>query len=314
MKRSRGFKRFLSFVIMVSILATSAIPSYAYSNDKNFIKENYYLTENNFLDSFSEEMVDNEGNVISVETEKVYDLNAIQVKVYLNNELSQISLVYGDKIYYKDITNNVNHISDDAFNFFDYDKIYDLNENISYNNNSVYLYPEHEESYKLYSDGWAFYRNYDPISWYYGTKPCALYFMNYDEEPDQHRFNARTIRITAGTPVSVAISLVVGFATSTLTPLGILGIVGCAIAGDVITNYVFTELTFSTQRVRYRPMINGREIFGDAYIDKLWLINHDNLTNRDSFHLAQNVYRANRGTSPDEIARSAQIAEAQGQY
>lgn len=52
----------------------------------------------------------------------------------------------------------------------------------------------------------------------------------------------------------------------------------------------------------------GREIFGDAHIDKLWLINHDNLTNRDSFNLANNVYRANRVTSQDEIARNAQIA------
>ena len=57
-----------------------------------------------------------------------------------------------------------------------------------------------------------------------------------------------------------------------------------------------------------------REIFEDAYIDKLWLINHDNLTNRDSFHLANNVYRANIGTSQDGIARNAQIAEVQGQY
>ena len=52
----------------------------------------------------------------------------------------------------------------------------------------------------------------------------------------------------------------------------------------------------------------GREIFGDAHIDKLWLINHDNLTNRDSFNLANNVYRANRGTSTYEIAGNAQIA------
>ncbi len=314
MKRSKVFKRCLTVVIMISILAMSTIPTYAYSNTTDPITKNYYLSEDDVVNSFSEEMVDNKGNIISVETEKLYDSTAIQVKVYLNNELSQISLVDGDKIYYKDVTKSISNVNDDAFDVSDYDKVYNLEENISFENDLRDLYPENEESYKSYSDGWAFYKNYGPISWYSGTKPCALYFMNYDEEPDQHRFNARTVRITAGTPVSVAIGLVVGYATSTLTPLGILSIIGCSIAGDVITNYVFSELTFSTQRVRYRPMINGREIFGDAYIDKLWLINHDNLTNRDSFHLAQNVYRSNRGTSPDEIARNAQIAEAQGQY
>ena len=74
--------------------------------------------------------------------------------------------------------------------------------------------------------------------------------------------------------------------------------------GNIIS--VETEKLYDSNR--YRPMINGREIFGDAHIDKLWLINHDNLTNRDSFHLANNVYRANMGTSQEEIAGNAQIA------
>lgn len=259
-------------------------------------------------------MQDNNGNLISVQTEYLYDSNEIQVKIYVNEKLTQISLVDGNRIYYKDVTKDINYLNSDALNFSDFDKVYNLDENISLNRNLVDLYPTYNNNCELYSNGWAFYSNYAPLSWYSGTKPCSLYFRNYDEEPDHHRFNARTIRITAGTPVSVAIGMVVGFATSTLTPLGILGIIGCSIAGDVVTNYVFNILTFSTQKIRYRPMINGREIFGDAYIDKLWLISHDNLTNRDSFHLAQNVYRANRGTSPDEIARNAQIAEAQGQY
>ena len=74
--------------------------------------------------------------------------------------------------------------------------------------------------------------------------------------------------------------------------------------GNIIS--VETEKLYDSNR--YRPMINGREIYVDAHIDKLWLINHDNLTNRDSFHLANNVYRANMGTSQEEIARNAQIA------
>lgn len=269
MKKSRVFKRCLTIVIMISILAMSTIPTYAYSYTTDPITENYYLSEDDVINSFSEEMVDNKGNIIFVETEKLYDSTAIQVKVYVNNELSQIYLVDGDKIYYKDVTKNINNINDDAFDVFDYDKVYNLEENISFENDLIDLYPENKESYKLYSDGWAFYRKYGPLSWYSDTKPCTLYLMNYDEEPDQHRFNARTVRITAGTLVSIAIGLVIGYATSTLTPLGILSIIGCSIAGDVITNYVFSELTFSTQRVRYRPMINGREIFGDVYIDKL---------------------------------------------
>lgn len=314
MKISKVFKQFLTVLVMVSILAISTIPSYAYSNNAYSINENYYISNNDALNSSIEEMVDNEGNIISVETEKLYDSNEIQVKVYVNNKLTQISLVDGDMIYYKDVTKISNNINGDAFDVTDYDKVYNFNENISIENDLKDISPENEVSYKSYSDGWAFYRNYEPITWYYGTKPCDLYFINYDEEPDQHKFNAKTVSITVGTPVSVAIGLIVGYATSNLTPLGILSIIGCSIVGDVITNYVSSELTYSTQRIRYRPMINGREIFGDAYIDKLWLINHDNLTDRYSFHLANNVYRANRGTSPDEIARNAQIAEVQGQY
>lgn len=34
-------------------------------------------------------------------------------EVYLNNELSQISLVDGDKIYYKDVTKSISNVNDD---------------------------------------------------------------------------------------------------------------------------------------------------------------------------------------------------------
>lgn len=54
--------------------------------------------------------------------------------------------------------------------------------------------------------------------------------------------------------------------------------------------------------------------FGDAYIDKLWLVIRDDVRRKDNYRLVNSAYRSNIGGSPDEIARNAQIAQAQGQY
>ena len=86
------------------------------------------------------------------------------------------------------------------------------------------------------------------------------------------------------------------------------------IAGDIINNYIDGSLTYSTQKIRYRPKVGGREIFGDAYNDKLWLVIRDDVRRKDNYRLVNSAYRSNRGGSPDEIARNAQIAQAQGQY
>lgn len=61
-------------------------------------------------------------------------------------------------------------------------------------------------------------------------------------------------------------------------------------------------------------MVCGIEIFVDAYIDKLWLVIRDDVRRKDYYRLVNSAYRSNRGSSPDEIAKNAQIAQAQGQY
>ncbi len=306
MLREKKLKTLISFLLALSFFIVSSSNSLA-------MNRNLHLDDkcsNYNLNNYYEEYTDDLGNIVSVEIKYIDNKDLTEIKVYLNHELTQISLITDDDIYYKSVKySNFNNMNvDNKIN--SYDKVYHLPKKMFEEKSVDNILSKINNNY----DGAAFYGHFVPLRSFPGTKPCDLYYYNYDEEPDLHRFNARAINITAGTPISVAIGLVIAFVTSELTPLGILEIIGASIAGDVVTNYVTNILTFSTKKIRYMPIIDGREIFGDAYIEELWLISHDNLKNIDTFHLAQNVHGANRGTSPEEIARDAQIAEAQGQY
>lgn len=65
------------------------------------------------------------------------------------------------------------------------------------------------------------------------------------------------------------------------------------------------EVCFSTQKVRYAPVINGKNIFTDAYITKRYTITYDKITGRMSCR----SYKSNRGDSPSMIVLNAQVAE-----
>ena len=64
------------------------------------------------------------------------------------------------------------------------------------------------------------------------------------------------------------------------------------------------EVCFSTQKVRYAPVINGKNIFTDAYITKRYTI-----TGRMSYSINNASYKSNRGDSPSMIVLNAQVAE-----
>lgn len=66
---------------------------------------------------------------------------------------------------------------------------------------------------------------------------------------------------------------------------------------------------FSTQKVRYAPVINGKNIFTDAYITKRYTITYDKITGRMSYSINNASYKSNRGDSPSMIVLNAQVAE-----
>ena len=65
------------------------------------------------------------------------------------------------------------------------------------------------------------------------------------------------------------------------------------------------EVCFSTQKVRYAPVINGKNIFTDAYIT----ITYDKITGRMSYSINNASYKSNRGDSSSMIVLNAQVAE-----
>ena len=58
------------------------------------------------------------------------------------------------------------------------------------------------------------------------------------------------------------------------------------------------EVCFSTQKVRYAPVINGKNIF-----------TYDNITGRMSYSINNASYKSNRGDSSSMIVLNAQVAE-----
>ena len=74
------------------------------------------------------------------------------------------------------------------------------------------------------------------------------------------------------------------------------------------------EVCFSTQKVRYAPVINGKNIFTDAYITKRYTITYDKITGRMSYSINNASYKSNRLQSPTRIEKKAHVAEMLSRY
>ena len=160
------------------------------------------------------------------------------------------------------------------------------------------------------TEGWSYLLNVPSIASITGSKPCTVYSRNYDEEPDLHRYMGKQLQFGAGTAVSVIVSVVAAFITGGVTVGAIVAAFGCAIVTDCITSAIKGNICFSTQKIRYAPVINGKNIFPDAYITKRWVITYDLIHKKESFKLDTASYNYNRGQNPRQIAYNAQMAEA----
>lgn len=159
-------------------------------------------------------------------------------------------------------------------------------------------------------EGWSYLLTVPSNPTITGSKPCTVYSRNYDEEPDLNRYNAKQVKIGAGAAVGAVVSVVAAFITGGVTVAAIVTALGSAIVADAITSAITGTVCFSTQKIRYAPVINGTNIFPDAYITKRWVIIYDAVNKKESFKLDNEYYAYNRGESPHRIAYNAQMAEA----
>lgn len=159
------------------------------------------------------------------------------------------------------------------------------------------------------TSGWALYGSYPKAGIYPNSRPCKLYYRNFDENPYDNKYSGKSISFGAGTAVSIIIAAVGVFLGGEITIATFVKAFGTVIVEGAIVDMITGEVCFSTQKVRYAPVINGKNIFTDAYITKRYTITYDKITGRMSCSINNASYKSNRGDSPSMIVLNAQVAE-----
>ena len=159
------------------------------------------------------------------------------------------------------------------------------------------------------TSGWALYGSYPKAGIYPNSRPCKLYYRNFDENPYDNKYSGKSISFGAGTAVSIIIAAVGVFLGGEITIATFVKAFGTVIVEGAIVDMITGEVCFSTQKVRYAPVINGKNIFTDAYITKRYTITYDKINVRMSYSINNASYKSNRGDSPSMIVLNAQVAE-----
>lgn len=158
-------------------------------------------------------------------------------------------------------------------------------------------------------EGWAYLMTRPSNPMISGSKPCTVYYRNYDDEPDQNRYSGKHVEFNAGTAIGIVVSVLAGFLTGGVTIEAIVAGLGSAIVADALVQYVTGEVCFSTQVIRYAPVIEGKLIFTDAYVTKRWVVISDTVRQTETVKLDDPEYDYNRGHDAYAIAVNAQQAE-----
>ena len=159
------------------------------------------------------------------------------------------------------------------------------------------------------TSGWALYGSYPKAGIYPNSRPCKLYYRNFDENPYDNKYSGKSISFGAGTAVSIIIAAVGVFLGGEITIATFVKAFGTVIVEGAIVDMITGEVCFSTQKVRYAPVINSKNIFTDAYITKRYTITYDKITGRMSYSINNASYKSNRGDSSSMIVLNAQVAE-----
>ncbi|MDO5544710.1 MAG: hypothetical protein Q4F81_02620 [Eubacteriales bacterium] len=158
-------------------------------------------------------------------------------------------------------------------------------------------------------EGWAYLMTRPSNPTIAGSKPCTVYYHNYDEEPDQNRYWGKQVEFNAGTAIGIVVSVLTGFLTGGVTIEAIVAGLGSAIIADALAQYVTGQVCFSTQKIRYAPVIEEKLIFTDAYVTKRWVVISDTVHQTETVELDNPEYDYNRGHDAYAIAVNAQQAE-----
>lgn len=158
------------------------------------------------------------------------------------------------------------------------------------------------------SEDWAHIDHWPAAS----ASPYAidLYSMNYDQEPDSHRFAKTNVDLPAKTALTTVVGLLGNFIrTGGITISAVVRSFGAAIvtvAGKQIINKPMDGSTcYSTQKILYAPVIEGYNIYPGAYITKLWLVTMNAVTQTSSVTIAQRGYKYSHQPSPDDLMYAA---------
>ena len=307
-----GYK-LLSMALCASLLTTAATPLATAAAASPTIPSDIPTSIENRTDiasTSSDSMLDSEGNVLYFEFVH-YEDGDVSTYYYCNDELRQVALLDKDSgsievNYYNqsDIsTFSSNSTSVEIYQVSDFIEEVPADEHTTVSNVIAPL-----ATNSVVDPEWAYYGRIAPTPVLTGAKATDLYFALGDQEPDLHRFNSRRININAGTVVSVVADIFLAYLTKSLSIQVILSICGFNILGDVVTNSLFSDVCYSTQRVYYYPVIENKLIFSDAYIDRLWFIVDTNCNGRSAHEMANPRYRSNRGASPEELGVNAQFS------
>lgn len=74
---------------------------------------------------------------------------------------------------------------------------------------------------------------------------------------------------------------------------------------EVIRGEIKGTVCYSTQKIRYAPVVVGYNIYPDAYITKLWMVAENALTGQTMLELARPAYEYNYHGDPVEIMFAA---------
>lgn len=147
-----------------------------------------------------------------------------------------------------------------------------------------------------------------------------LYAMNYDQEPDLHRFEKKSLSLPAKIAITTIAGILAGFITTGgITVATVVRAFGAAIitqgTQQVINKPIKGAVCYSTQKILYAPVVEGYLIYSDAYITKLWLIAENALEGKTTISLAKGDYKFNYMPTQEELMYSARgyfTAWAQG--
>lgn len=303
-------KKMLSSILCISILLSLAPPVSAAMNKNRAYSVDVTLNEfeQNFPESFSynTDYFGDDGEYVYIE----YDVLGDQtfVELFVDNELSQRAYSCPSEnlvlwVDYKNVSRSAqaNLCSAQYSELVSTVEYVDTvtQEDVTNSRAAIPFDPSE----------WGFIKTVPSNPFITGSKPCSMYGRNYDEDPDLNRYNGKKITADAGTLVSVIVSLVAVFIAGEVTVKAIIIALGSGIASDVITKAISGDVCFSTQKISYAAVIDGMNMFNNAYITKRWIIISDTVNKKETYELDNPEYDYNRGHSVEAIAYNAQLAE-----